>query len=199
MIDRLEREDPVGIVMLGRPYHHDPGLNHGILDELQKRGYPILTQSALPLDDDFLDELFSADIEAGFAASPLEIADVWKHAYSANTNEKLWAAKVTARHPHLVALEVSSFKCGHDAPIFTAVEAIIGRSRTPYFAFKDVDENRPTGSIKLRVETIDYFLTRYREQLFGSGSRGRRSPAALESFERGLRSIEPCCPDGACA
>jgi len=41
----------VGIVMLGRPYHHDPGLNHGILDELQKRGYPILTQSALPLDD----------------------------------------------------------------------------------------------------------------------------------------------------
>jgi hypothetical protein len=36
VIDQLERDDRVGIVMLGRPYHHDPGLNHEILDEFQK-------------------------------------------------------------------------------------------------------------------------------------------------------------------
>jgi len=38
-------------------------------------------------------------------------------------------------------------------------------ARTPYFAFKDIDENRPAGSIKLRVETIDYFLKLYRQEL----------------------------------
>jgi predicted nucleotide-binding protein (sugar kinase/HSP70/actin superfamily) len=36
-------------------------------------------------------------------------------------------------------------------------------SGTPYFSFKDLDENRPAGSIRIRVETISYFLKRYRE------------------------------------
>src|SRR5277367_204262 len=36
VMDQLEREDRIGIVMLGRPYHHDPGLNHEIMEEFQK-------------------------------------------------------------------------------------------------------------------------------------------------------------------
>src|SRR5580698_6490049 len=32
-LDQLEREDRIGIVMLGRVYHHDPGLNHEIMEE----------------------------------------------------------------------------------------------------------------------------------------------------------------------
>ena len=63
-----------------------------------------------------------------------------------------------AAHPNLVALDVSSFRCGHDAPIHATVEAILERTRTPYFTFHEIDENRPTGAIRLRVETIDYFL-----------------------------------------
>jgi predicted nucleotide-binding protein (sugar kinase/HSP70/actin superfamily) len=43
------------------------------------------------------------------------------------------------------------------------IEGIIERSGTPYFCFKDLDENKPAGSIRIRVETIDYFLRRYRE------------------------------------
>ena len=166
VIDQLERERRVGIVALARPYHHDPGLNHGILEELQKRGYPILSQSTLPLDEDLLDRLFGEEVRAGVIAHPLDITDVWKNAFSASTNHKIWAAKFTARHPNLVALELSSFKCGHDAPIYTAIEQIIARSGTPYFAFKDIDENRPSASIKIRIETIHYFLTRYREHLW---------------------------------
>jgi predicted nucleotide-binding protein (sugar kinase/HSP70/actin superfamily) len=65
----------------------------------------------------------------------------------------------------LVALEVSSFKCGHDAPIYGVIEGIIEESGTPYFSFKDLDENKPSGSIRIRVETIDYFLRRYREDV----------------------------------
>lgn len=77
----------------------------------------------------------------------------------------VWAAKFTARHPNLVALEISSFKCGHDAPIYGVIEGIIEQSGTPYFCFKDHDENKPSGSIKIRVETIDYFLCRYRDEV----------------------------------
>jgi predicted CoA-substrate-specific enzyme activase len=165
LIDRLEHEGGIGIVLLGRPYHHDPGINHGIPEELQKHGYPVFSQSTLPLDKDLLDQLFGAEVAQGIISSPLDITDVWKHTFSANSSFKLWAAKFTARHPNLIAIELSNFKCGHDAPIYAVVEKVIEYSGTPYFAFKDIDENKPTGSIKLRVETIDYFLKKLHEKM----------------------------------
>ncbi|HEU4365514.1 MAG TPA: BadF/BadG/BcrA/BcrD ATPase family protein [Candidatus Krumholzibacteria bacterium] len=163
VLDQLETDRKLGIVVLGRPYHNDPGINHEILVEFQKLGYPVFTQDSLPLDDDLLDRLFGDEVRAGDIESPMDITDVWKNAYSENTSRKVWAAKFVARHPNLVALEVSNFKCGHDAPIYSVVEEIIECSGTPYFSFKDLDENRPAGSIKIRVETISYFLKRYRE------------------------------------
>jgi predicted CoA-substrate-specific enzyme activase len=183
VLDQLEREDRIGIVMLGRPYHHDPGLNHEILDEFQKLGYPIFSQNTLPLDEDMLERLFGEEVRAGVISSPLDIGDAWKNSYSCSTNHKVWAAKFTARHPNLVALEISSFKCGHDAPIYGVIEGIIEQSGTPYFCFKDLDENKPTGSIRIRVETIDYFLRRYREDVI-------RKRKAVQDIEAQLAELE---------
>ncbi|MBD3235400.1 MAG: CoA activase [Candidatus Eisenbacteria bacterium] len=151
----------VGIVVLGRPYHNDAGINHGIFRDLNRRGYPIFCIEALPRDAEPLREIFADDLADGRIRHPLEIGDVWKNSFSANSNAKLWAAKLVARVPHLVALDISSFRCGHDAPIYATIEAILERSGRPYFAFHDVDENRPSGAIRLRVETIDYFLREY--------------------------------------
>ena len=183
----LERENRLGIVMLGRIYHHDPGLNHEIMEEFQKLGYPVFSQSFLPTDEDLLDRLFGEEVRSGAITHALDIRDVWKNAYSASTNQKIWAAKFTARHPNLVALEISNFKCGHDAPIYSVIESIIENSGTPYFSFKDLDENKPTGSIKIRVETIDYFLKRYREDLLKKAEAGRELERQLVAYERSLR------------
>jgi activator of 2-hydroxyglutaryl-CoA dehydratase/predicted nucleotide-binding protein (sugar kinase/HSP70/actin superfamily) len=183
VLDQLEREQRVGLVVLARPYHHDPGLNHEVLEEFQKLGYPIFSQSTLPMDEDLLDRLFGDEVRAGVIRDPLEIQDVWKNSYSANTNMKVWAAKFTARHPNLVALELSSFKCGHDAPIYSVVESIIEKSGTPYFCFKDIDENKPSGSIKIRVETIHYFLKRYVEDM-------RKQPLAEVEIEQHIAAYE---------
>jgi hypothetical protein len=63
-----------------------------------------------------------------------------------------------ARHPESVA---------HPPParawIYSVIEQIVERSGTPFFSFKDMDENCPANSIRLRVETIDYFLKRYQQ------------------------------------
>ena len=163
-LDALEREGRLGVVVLGRAYHHDPGINHGIFEQLRKLGYAIFSQSTLPLDVDLLDRLFGDEVASGRLAHPLDVSDVWKHTISASSCLKVWAAKFTARHPNLVALEVSSFKCGHDAPIYTVVQEILDRSDTPCFAFRDLDENRPAGAIRIRVETMDYFLKRRLEE-----------------------------------
>ena len=165
VLDQLEKEQKIGIVMLGRPYHNDPGINHDIFTEFQKLGYPILTQDALPADDFTLNKLFGEEVNAGIISHPLDISDVWKNSLSTNVNTKLWAAKFVARHPNLVAVEISNFKCGHDAPTYNVIEGIIETSGTPYFSFKDIDENKPSGSNNLRIETIDYFLKRYRAEM----------------------------------
>jgi predicted nucleotide-binding protein (sugar kinase/HSP70/actin superfamily) len=188
VLDQLEREDRIGIVMLGRPYHHDPGLNHEILDEFQKLGYPIFSQNTLPIDEDLLERLFGEEVRSGVITSPLDIGDAWKNSYSCSTNHKVWAAKFTARHPNLVALEISSFKCGHDAPIYGVVEGIIEESGTPYFCFKDLDENKPSGSIRIRVETIDYFLRRYREEVIRKRKAEQDIEAQLAALEAELRN-----------
>ncbi len=187
VLDTLERENRLGIVMLGRVYHHDPGLNHEIMEEFQKLGYPVFSQSLLPTDEDLMDRLFGEEVRSGAITDPLDIRDVWKNAYSGSTNVKIWAAKFTARHPNLVALEISNFKCGHDAPIYSVVEDIIENSGTPYFSFKDLDENKPTGSIKIRVETIDYFLKRYQENLSKKAEAATELDRQLAEYERSLR------------
>lgn len=186
----LEDEKRLGIVLLARPYHNDAGINHGILAEFQKLGYPVFTQDSLPTDEETLQQIFGADIEAGRISHPMEISDVWKNSYSENTNRKVWAAKYVARHPNLVALELSSFKCGHDGPIYATVQEIVECSGTPYFSFKDIDENRPTGSIKIRVETIAYFLKRYRETLSVREMKADAVEAKLREYEaRLLRAL----------
>ena len=151
--------------MLGRPYHNDPGMNHDIVEDLQVLGYPVFSLDSLPIDDEYMEEIFGEDIRLGTIKDGLAVTDVWKNAYSTNSAQKLWAAKFVARHPNLIALDLSSFKCGHDAPIYSAVEDIVTASKTPYFTFHDIDENKPTGAIKIRTETMKYFLDRFIEEM----------------------------------
>jgi predicted nucleotide-binding protein (sugar kinase/HSP70/actin superfamily) len=188
ILRKLEAEDGIGIVLLARPYHNDPGLNHDILEEFQKLGYPVLTQAALPIDDEIIWRLFGEEVRAGAITHPMDITDAWKNSYSENTSQKVWAAKYTARHPNLVALELSSFKCGHDAPIYTTVEETVTKSGTPYFSFKDIDENKPSGSIRIRVETISYFLKRYREDMVARKRKETEIDIKLVEFEAKLRA-----------
>jgi hypothetical protein len=67
------------------------------------------------------------------------------------------------------------------------VEEIVEHSGTPYFCFKDIDENKPTGSIKIRVETIGYFLRRYREDIVRNKNKAQTIEAQLQEFEARLR------------
>ena len=187
VLQRLEKENKIGIVVLARPYHNDPGINHEILEEFQKLGYPVFYQDTLPTDEDTLEKLFGDEIKAGIIRSPFDIEDVWKNSYSENTSRKVWAAKYTARHPNLIALELSSFKCGHDAPIYTVIQEIVEDSGTPYFSFKDIDENKPSGSIKIRVETIGYFLKRYREDIVMKSEKINSIEEKLKEFEMKIR------------
>jgi hypothetical protein len=67
------------------------------------------------------------------------------------------------------------------------LEGIIENSGTPYFSFKDLEENKPAGSIRIRIETIDYFLKRYREDIFKRRKLEQDIDAQLAQYEAQLR------------
>ena len=177
------------ILVLARPYHMDPGIGHEIDAELQSLGYPTVWCQYLPVDDDLMGWLFGPDVEAGLIKSPFDISDVWTSSYSSNTNEIIWAAKFASRFPWITAvIRLSSYECGMDQPTYTPTQKIVEASGTLYFKFGDLDETKPSGSIRIRVETIDFYVKRYSPQIIerklkrlGAG----RSPLPLiSSLER---------------
>ena len=84
--------------MIGRPYHNDPGLNHGIPDEFQVLGYPIL--SALdPQDRDCLGPGTSTKRFFADGRTRSTSATCGPRTTRPTRAQKVWAAKFAARHP----------------------------------------------------------------------------------------------------
>ncbi len=162
-LTKCAEADSPCVLVLARPYHMDPGIGHEIEVDLQAHGYPILWAQYLPTDADLLEWMFGADVDGGHIKSPLDIADVWPSSYSANTNEILWGAKFAARMPWIACvLRLSSYECGMDQPTYSPVQQIVEQSGTLFFSFQDLDSTKPQGSVKIRVETIAYYLEKHR-------------------------------------
>ena len=173
ILETVEDENRVAILLIGRPYHSDPGLNHGIPEEFQVLGYPVLSMRSVPKSREYLDKYYKDDLDKGIIKSPLEINHVWPENYSANSAQKVWAAGFAAHHPNVVVLDLSSFKCGHDSPTYGLIDAIIETSKTPYAALHDIDANKPSGSIKIRVKTYAHALKLHEERLQDASKRKR--------------------------
>jgi predicted nucleotide-binding protein (sugar kinase/HSP70/actin superfamily) len=172
------------ILVLARPYHMDPGIGHEIEVDLQAYGYPVLWTQYLPTDADLLDWMFHADVAAGHIKSPFDIADVWPSSYSANTNEILWAAKFAARLPWIACVvRLSSYECGMDQPTYSPVQQIVERSGTLFFSFQDLDSTKPGGSVKIRVETIAYYLEKHAASIIAK--KKATAPPACPLLARG--------------
>lgn len=167
------------LLVLARPYHMDPGIGHEIEGELQAHGYPVLWLQYLPGDDDLMNWLFEADLKSGRIRNPFDINDVWTSSYSSNTNEIMWGAKFATRCPWITCvIRLSSYECGMDQPTYTPAQKIVEATGTLYFKFGDLDSTKPAGSIKIRVETIVHYLSKYSQEI----------------IERKLGWLSPDCP-----
>jgi activator of 2-hydroxyglutaryl-CoA dehydratase/predicted nucleotide-binding protein (sugar kinase/HSP70/actin superfamily) len=167
VLEQVERDNRVAILVLGRPYHGDPGLHHGIPEEFQVLGYPILSIRSLPRDEAWMRRFWGPPTKSPRpgADDPLDIRDVWPENFSANSAQRVWAAKYAARHQHIAILDLSSFKCGHDAPTYGVIDSVVSATKTPIAQLHDLDANKPGGSIAIRVKTYAYRLQRIEEDL----------------------------------
>jgi len=168
VLDTVEAENRIALLVLSRPYHGDPGLNHGIPEEFQALGYPILSIRSIPKDRTYLERYFQ---QSPAQSDPLALSGVWPENYSANSAQKVWGATFAARHPNVAVLDLSSFKCGHDAPTYGLIDTILQTARTPTAALHDIDANKPGGSIKIRVKTYAHSLRLHQERVEDEAAR----------------------------
>ena len=160
------RENKPCIFVVARPYHMDPGIGHEIEGDLQAQGFPVLWMQYFPTDPDLLNWLFEEDLREKRIKSPFDISDVWSSSYSSNTNEIMWGAKVAARCPWTTCvLRLSSYECGMDQPTYTPTQRIVEATGTLFFKFGDLDSTKPAGSVKIRVETITHYMSKYSQDI----------------------------------
>ncbi len=164
-LERARGDRRAAIVMLARPYHVDPWIHHDIGSELWALGRTTLSLRALPKSEARLAALgcpMSVDL-GGEAPSLTNSGD----------GEKLIAGRIVAAHPYLVAVEVSSFKCGQDASLYGAVADLVRTGGKPFLALHDLDETRPVSSLRLRLRTFLDAIERYESRL------GAAQPSAM--------------------
>ena len=100
-----ERNIPV-ILLIGRPYHIDPEINHGIPEMIQSYNLAIVSEDSVYHMDTPEDKLY--------------IVNQWSY------HARLYhAASFAAAHPEINLIQLSSFGCGLDAITTNQVREIM--------------------------------------------------------------------------
>nr|WP_055666989.1 2-hydroxyacyl-CoA dehydratase [Desnuesiella massiliensis] len=134
VLEYLRENNKRGIVLGGRPYHIDPGINHGIPNIITSLGMAVLTEDSIA--------------HLGKVRRPLRVLDQWVY-YS-----RLYkAASFVAKENNLEIVELNSFGCGLDPIAIEQVEEILKASNKNCTVIK-IDEISNLGAAKIRLRSL---------------------------------------------
>ncbi|XVH00083.1 acyl-CoA dehydratase activase-related protein [Eubacteriales bacterium KG127] len=132
--EELSKNNIKAIVLVGRPYHLDKEINHGIPELITSLGLGVLTP-------DFL--LENVDIEHN-----LRVLDQWTY------HARLYrAAKYVGQTENLELIQLNSFGCGLDAITTDQVHEILQHYNKLHTVLK-IDEVSNLGAIKIRIRSL---------------------------------------------
>ncbi|AET68827.1 hypothetical protein Desor_3329 [Desulfosporosinus orientis DSM 765] len=123
-----------GIVLVGRPYHIDPEINHGIPEMISSYGFAVLSEDAIQ--------------HLGKLKRPLRVVDQWVY-HSREYN----AASYVARQKDLELIQLNSFGCGLDAVTTDQIKEILEAYGKIYTVIK-IDEINNLGAARIRVRSL---------------------------------------------
>lgn len=140
ILKHLEETGKPAVLLVGRPYHIDPEINHGIPEMIESYGLPILSEDAvyhIPVRD-----------------HKLKIVNQWSY------HARLYhAAQFAAERPNITLIQFSSFGCGLDALTTGQVKDIIESHQGIYTMIK-LDEVSNLGAARIRMRSLLAALAR---------------------------------------
>ncbi len=130
----LVKNDKLGIVLAGRPYHLDPEINHGLPELINSFDIAVLTEDSIA---------HLAKVER-----PLIVSDQWMY------HSRLYrAANYVKRSRVLELIQLNSFGCGLDAVTTDCVNDILTNSGKIYTVLK-IDEVSNLGAARIRIRSL---------------------------------------------
>ena len=140
ILERVEKTGEQVIMLVGRPYHIDPEINHGIPEMIQSYHLPIISEDAV--------------YHVPVKAAKLKIVNQWSY------HARLYhAAQFVAEHPNFTLIQFSSFGCGLDALTTGQVKDILEAHNRIYTMIK-LDEVSNLGAARIRLRSLMAALAR---------------------------------------
>lgn len=123
------------ILLMGRPYHIDPLINHKIPELITDFGLDVITEDSVPWEE-------------GAMLDNRHVMTQWEY-----LNRYYHAARWAGQTDGVEVVQLNSFGCGPDPFILDEVAAILGQyGKSP--TVLRVDEIESTGSTKLRLRSM---------------------------------------------
>lgn len=123
-----------GIVLVGRPYHIDPEINHGIPEMIGSYGFAILSEDAIQ--------------HLGKVERPLRVVDQWVY-----HSREYCAASYVSEQRDLELIQLNSFGCGLDAVTTDQIKEILEAYGKIYTLLK-IDEINNLGAARIRLRSL---------------------------------------------
>lgn len=129
------RENKIkGIVLVGRPYHIDPEINHGIPEMISSYGFAVLSEDSIQ--------------HLGNVQRPLRVVDQWVY-----HSREYSAASYVAQQIDLELIQLNSFGCGLDAVTTDQIKEILEGFGKIYTVLK-IDEINNLGAARIRIRSL---------------------------------------------
>ncbi len=135
ILAKAEAENRPVILLLGRPYHIDPLINHKIPDILTNFGLDVITEDSVPLaEDQTLDNKY--------------VLTQWEY-----INRYYHACRWAGAQENVEVVQLNSFGCGPDPYILDEVRIMLGEYGKIPTVIR-IDEIESAGSTKLRLRSM---------------------------------------------
>ncbi|MBQ7569105.1 2-hydroxyacyl-CoA dehydratase, partial [bacterium] len=170
VLKQLFEQKQSGIVLLGRPYHIDPEVNHGLPQLIQSLGWAVLSEDCL---------------EHLAEAPNLRVINQWEY------HSRLYRAAHFAaqnRDYRLEAVQLNSFGCGLDAVTIEQVQEIMSRYGCLHTVIK-LDSINNLGAARIRLRSLRAALRE--KQCFSKAACPSRSPEFVKSMRRDYTILAP--------
>ena len=170
ILERIEKTGEHAIVLVGRPYHIDPEINHGIPEMIQSYNLPIISEDAL--------------YHLPTQENRLHIVNQWSY------HARLYhAAQFVSERKNLTLIQLSSFGCGLDAITVEQVKSILESHQKIYTMIK-LDEVSNLGAAKIRIRSLMAALSR-REEIPYQNSKLIERPRFTEDCKKTHTILAP--------
>ena len=133
ILDSAREEGKRIVVLAGRPYHADPGVNHGISRLLTEYGVAVLSE-------DSISHLASK--------TQVDVLNQWTY------HSRMYSvAEYTGKQKDMELVQLVSFGCGLDAITTDEIKAITEEKGKIYTQLK-IDEITNLGAVRIRIRSL---------------------------------------------